>query len=231
MSLAGQALACRCAYTFCMPHAKDRKARTRQRIVRSAQRLFTAHGFAATTIEQIMRESQLTRGGFYAHFRSKAQLYAEAIGHAASADGPQRAPMHGTAHWLDAVFEACALPAQTRAAGHAAWQLLATDAASDNPEVRAGYGRMFRRLTQQLQRNSGRRFGVDGDALATAALIIGTLAVASSIDDRWLRLRVIEACRERAQALLGARADAAAHEFLWAVDASHARAAATQPVH
>jgi len=24
---------------------------------------------------------------------------------------------------------------------------------------------------------------------------------------------------------------AAAHEFLWAVDASHARAAATQPVH
>jgi len=213
-----------------MPHAKDHKARTRQRIVRNAQRLFTAHGFEATTIEQIMRASQLTRGGFYAHFRSKAQLYAEAIGHAASAELPPRAPAHAPTHWLDAVFEACALPAHARAAGHDAWQLLATDVASDNPAVRAGYGRMFRRLTHQLQRASGRTFGVDGDALATAALVIGTLAVASSIDDRWLRLRVIDACRERAQALLGTRTEAATHEFLWAVDVSHARAA-VPPLH
>jgi TetR/AcrR family transcriptional repressor of nem operon len=213
-----------------MPHAKDRKARTRQRIVRSAQRLFTAHGFEATTIEQIMRASQLTRGGFYAHFRSKAQLYAEAVGHAASAD-PTQAPAGAPMQWIDALFEACALPPQARAAGHDAWQLLATDAASDNPEVRAGYGRMFRRLTQQLQRDRGRAFGVDGDALATAALVIGTLAVASSIDDRWLRLRVIDACRERARLLLCNRAEAPAHEFLWAVDASHARAAAAHPMH
>jgi TetR/AcrR family transcriptional repressor of nem operon len=211
-----------------MPHAKDRKARTRQCIVRSAQRLFRAHGFDATTIERIMRDCALTRGGFYAHFRSKAQLYAEAIGHEASSDAAPPAAPDAQPQWLDALFEACALPAQARATGHDAWQLLATDVASDNAAVRAGYGRMFRRLTQQLQRASAR--SVDADALAAAALIVGTLAVASSIDDRWLRLRVIEACRERARALLGARSDSAAHEFLWAVDASHARAAA-RPLH
>ena len=215
-----------------MPYAKDHKARTRQRIVRSAQRLFGAHGFEATTIEQIMRASQLTRGGFYAHFRSKAQLYAEAIGHAASADldGTQHAP--APTHWLDAVFEACALPPPARATGRDAWRLLATDVASDNAEVRAGYGRMFRRLTRQLQRDSGRRVGVDGDVLAAAAMIIGALAVAASINDRSLRLRVVEACRERAQAVLGsARADGAAHEFLWAIDATHARSPIAPPLH
>jgi AcrR family transcriptional regulator len=214
-----------------MPHAKDHKARTRQRIVRSAQRLFSAHGFEATTIEHIMRDCQLTRGGFYAHFRSKAQLYAEAIGLVASAALPQRTPAQHDGHWLDAVFEACTVPPRARGAGTDAWQLLASDVASDSPEVRAAYSRMFKRLAQHLHRDSGRAFGVDGDALASAAMMVGALAVACSIDDRSLRLRVIDACRQRAHALLGRRTDAAGHDLLWAVDAAHARAPATQPVH
>jgi len=210
-----------------MPHPKHHKARTRQRIVCSAQRLFTAQGFDATTIEQIMRACDLTRGGFYAHFRSKAQLYAEAIGHVAGAVWPGRAPAQPDERWLDALFEACALPPRSRATGHDAWQLLATDVASDSAEVRAAYGRLFRRLVQQLHRASGRAFGVDGDALAAAALIVGTLAVASSIDDRSLRLRLVDACRDRAQLWLGRRADGVRDELLWAIGAADARA----PVH
>src|SRR5437762_2709596 len=62
-----------------MPHPKDRKQRTRQRILDAAARLFRARGFDAIAIEDVMRECRLTRGGFYAHFRSKAQLYQEAV--------------------------------------------------------------------------------------------------------------------------------------------------------
>jgi AcrR family transcriptional regulator len=56
------------------------KDRTRRKIIESAAHLFSARGFAATSIEDIMSDCGLTRGAFYAHFQSKGQLYCEAIG-------------------------------------------------------------------------------------------------------------------------------------------------------
>ena len=64
-----------------MPYPKGHTDATRMRIVRSAQRLFNAHGFEAVSIDQIMAGAGLTRGGFYAYFGSKSELYAEAIAH------------------------------------------------------------------------------------------------------------------------------------------------------
>lgn len=62
-----------------MAHPKHRKQHTRQRILSAAARLFAARGFSATTIDEVMHDCGLTRGGFYAHFRSKAQLHHEAL--------------------------------------------------------------------------------------------------------------------------------------------------------
>ena len=62
------------------PHPRG-KNKVRQKIVRSAARLFNHYGFAAVTIDQIMAGAGLTRGGFYAYFGSKSKLYAEAIAH------------------------------------------------------------------------------------------------------------------------------------------------------
>jgi TetR/AcrR family transcriptional repressor of nem operon len=62
-----------------MPYAADHKARTRSRIVDAARGLFNRHGFEQVSIDQIMEAADLTRGGFYHHFSSKADLYAETI--------------------------------------------------------------------------------------------------------------------------------------------------------
>ena len=62
-----------------MPYPAEHKARTRGRIVESARRLFNRFGFEQVTIDQIMSEAGLTRGGFYHHFDSKDQLYAAAV--------------------------------------------------------------------------------------------------------------------------------------------------------
>lgn len=64
-----------------MPYAPDHKSRTRARIVASASRLFNRHGFGGVTINRIMAEAGLTRGGFYAHFPDKESLYTEAVTH------------------------------------------------------------------------------------------------------------------------------------------------------
>ena len=52
---------------------------TRQKIVRSARRLFNRHGFDAVSIDEVMADAGLTRGSFYSYFESKGDLYAEAV--------------------------------------------------------------------------------------------------------------------------------------------------------
>ncbi len=61
-----------------MPYPSDHKQKTRQRIVEAARVMFNRHGYDQVSIDEIMAEAQLTRGGFYAHFRSKEELFAEA---------------------------------------------------------------------------------------------------------------------------------------------------------
>lgn len=64
-----------------MPYTAEHKSRTRERIVASASRLFNRHGFDGVSIDRIMAEAGLTRGGFYAHFPTKEALYAQAVTH------------------------------------------------------------------------------------------------------------------------------------------------------
>lgn len=64
-----------------MPDARtDKKARTRQAIMRSADRLLRTHGVDGTSVANVMKGAGLTVGGFYAHFPSKEALIAEALG-------------------------------------------------------------------------------------------------------------------------------------------------------
>ena len=62
-----------------MPYSSEHKSRTREKIVESARKLFNRHGFEQVSIDRIMSEAGLTRGGFYHHFDSKDQLYAAAV--------------------------------------------------------------------------------------------------------------------------------------------------------
>ncbi|MEX0955461.1 MAG: helix-turn-helix domain-containing protein [Rhizobiaceae bacterium] len=62
-----------------MPYPKDHKAQTRERILEAARILFNRHGYDRVSIDQVMAEAGLTRGGFYAHFSNKEELFAEAM--------------------------------------------------------------------------------------------------------------------------------------------------------
>jgi len=62
-----------------MPYTAEHKARTRAKIVEGARVMFNRHGFEQVSIDDIMEHVGLTRGGFYNHFKSKDELYAEAV--------------------------------------------------------------------------------------------------------------------------------------------------------
>lgn len=61
-----------------MGYPPEHKQQTRLRIVEAARRLWKAKGYANVTIGEIMKAAGLTHGGFYAHFKAKDELFAEA---------------------------------------------------------------------------------------------------------------------------------------------------------
>ena len=62
-----------------MRYPAKQKQETRDRIVRAASRRFRGRGEKRVAIADLMRELNLTHGGFYRHFASKEDLFAEGL--------------------------------------------------------------------------------------------------------------------------------------------------------
>ncbi|SHI66952.1 DNA-binding transcriptional regulator, AcrR family [Nocardiopsis flavescens] len=66
-----------------MPRTEEQnqalRAATRERVTRSALRLFASHGYAATSVRDIAREAGLSTGVLYRHYPTKEALFAELV--------------------------------------------------------------------------------------------------------------------------------------------------------
>ena len=62
-----------------MRYSAEHKAETHDRIVQLASRSFREHGSAGEGIARLMTGLGLTHGGFYRHFDSKEDLFAEVV--------------------------------------------------------------------------------------------------------------------------------------------------------
>ena len=65
-----------------MRYSPEHKARNHQNILSVAARSFREHGGDSSGIGTVMKKVGLTKGGFYRHFKSKDDLFVEAIGQA-----------------------------------------------------------------------------------------------------------------------------------------------------
>ena len=62
-----------------MRYPPDQKAQNHENILGVAARAFREHGGDSSGIGTVMKEVGLTKGGFYRHFRSKDDLFVEAV--------------------------------------------------------------------------------------------------------------------------------------------------------
>jgi TetR/AcrR family transcriptional repressor of nem operon len=62
-----------------MRYDSEHKERTRQRVLTEAAAAIRAHGPDGLSVAALMGKAGLTHGGFYAHFKSKDDLVAQAI--------------------------------------------------------------------------------------------------------------------------------------------------------
>jgi TetR/AcrR family transcriptional regulator, transcriptional repressor for nem operon len=140
-----------------MPLSKDHKAQTRQRIVRTAGAVFRRDGYRGAGIDTLMGEAGLTRGGFYAHFASKAELFAHVI---ATDHGLIRQLEGRTAclagQWrrqTRTILRNYLLPAHLAEVSRGcSFAALTGDAGRGDEEIRSAYRRAFTQLVAELLR-------------------------------------------------------------------------------
>lgn len=172
-----------------MPYSKRHKAQVRAKIVEAARRLFNRHGFDNVTIDQLMAEAGLTRGGFYAHFANKEEVFAAATASFLSGRGAiwrEQAGVDPTAcqiemaqrmvasylsrEHLDQIEDQCPLIAY------------ATDVARAGPQVRASYRALLEGMVSLFEVNlAGAGPAVRQRALSLAALCVGGMVVARAL--------------------------------------------------
>jgi TetR/AcrR family transcriptional regulator, transcriptional repressor for nem operon len=170
-----------------MPYPPEHRERTRKRIVRSAQGLFNRRGFAGVSIDDIMADAGLTRGGFYKYFEKKSELYAEAI--ALSMREPP------VSRWPSVAVDFAAADAARQViraylsrehfedvAGSCPLVALPSDVARSDPTVRRVFEAVFKAMVDLFEQGLGGRGGRQR-ALAMAGMCVGGMVVARSLED------------------------------------------------
>lgn len=191
-----------------MRTAKAQTAATRERILDSAARLFRREGYDAARIDDIMAGANLTRGGFYLHFRSKADLFAAYVGRElelgrqldrAAAAVPEE-PLLGAAEALDYYLS----PDNRRRIARGCTVVSnAADVARGSRKARKAFTRAFEGMRASFRRIAGRRPDPDAAALASIAACVGGVVLARALTDEGLVEDLLAACRASVARELG----------------------------
>jgi AcrR family transcriptional regulator len=195
-----------------MPYAPDHKAKTRSRIVECARILFNRHGFENVTINMVMEDAKLTRGGFYNHFRSKEELFAAAVSSFLMGRGAQwRAeagvdpsrPSKGAASQM-----LCGYLSSEHLGdldGQCPMIALPSDIGRSNPQVQAAYQVLLEAMVGLFEGSlEGAKAKKRQTALTLAALSVGGMVLARTLPESSLAEEVRTASLAHGQSILKA---------------------------
>lgn len=193
-----------------MPYSPGHRDTIRKRIIQAARKLFNRSGFEKVSVNQIMAEAGLTRGGFYSYFDSKSDLYVEVlscfftdpswnntwegveIDLTARQIGPQIVRAYLSRQHFENVDGSCPMIA------------LPSDVAHEGQKAKQAFEKVFRAMVGFLEGGSLDRHNLPATtAQAIAALCVGGMVVARAIDDRSLADELRNACLAVAFKLAG----------------------------
>jgi TetR/AcrR family transcriptional regulator, transcriptional repressor for nem operon len=193
-----------------MPYPVGHSIAIKTAIVDSARKLFNRYGFDNVSIDQIMSGAGLTRGGFYGHFKSKSDLYAEVLGcfftdpnwkncwegveidFADKDPGAQVVRAYLSRQHFENVENSCPMVA------------LPSDVARNGKPAKAAFENVFCAMVNLLERSS--KNGAPSrqvQAKAIAALCVGGMVVARAMKNRGVADELRDACMSVALELGG----------------------------
>ena len=190
-----------------MPYPVEHRHLTKERILRSARRLFNRHGFDAVSIDDVMADAGLTRGSFYAYFGSKGDLYAESVTdilnekQILSSDGLSIDP-RAVDNAAQFVRDYLSLDHFEDVDGTCPLIALPTEFLRKEVRVREAFETVLRTMIDVFEQALQRKGQAARDrARAIAALCVGGMVLARSIGDRALADELREASMDLALSL------------------------------
>ncbi len=192
-----------------MRYVLEHKQLTRKKVVREAAIAIREHGPDRIGIASLMAKAGLTHGGFYAHFKSKDELVAEAISHMFDEryeaflkhmEGVE--PARGLAAFVDRYLsvrlrnrpnEGCPLPS------------LSGDLARMPAAARKRFEAGTRRLTDSIADKLRAIKRPHPDALAASVLseMVGAMAIARAMSDSARSEQILKDTRDSVKARMG----------------------------
>ena len=193
----------------------EKKATSRQRIVKAAARLMRRKGLDQTGIAEIMAEAGLTHGAFYAHFPDKTALAREALPEAnAFREQWLAAPKElDDASWLALIAERYL---NRRHMDHpdegCPYPNLARDFAREGSALRAAFEAEVRETEAQMLARLDPENTDDGRPLAALAMLVGALSLARAVDDPDYAERILAAAKARLPSMAAATPENGAND-------------------
>jgi AcrR family transcriptional regulator len=166
-----------------MRYPLGQKERTRERVLGKSATLAKQKGFAAVSVDDLMKASGLTGGAFYAHFKSKNALFAELIqrelGHSAEMLSPGASQTEK--EWLAELVDSYLTSAHVRSpATGCAIPALGAEIGRSDSKVR----RAFEASLSRLQKGWADRLGNSELAWSTICQLVGTIVVARAMESK-----------------------------------------------
>lgn len=187
-----------------MPYSKDHKAQSREKILHSAYQLFSQRGFTAITVDLVMQQAGLTRGAFYNHFKSKAELYSAAItfGAQQSPAVEQKPTAMSERDWVASLLENYLSAEHVQGGRACPLAFMATDIALQSEAAKQAYAQAFSGINDILYRRVNSYASLSCDQLSAATvLMVGAVAIARTMELNAAQ-QLLGSCRAQVKVLL-----------------------------
>ena len=190
-----------------MAHRAGQKEESRARILESAGRGFREHGYGGLGVDALAKQAGVTSGAFYAHFKSKAGAFQEAVTEGLASLRRRIESMraeHGP-NWRERFIDFYTSDRRTVAlAGSCTLQSLTGEVARSDDNARAAYEEGYREIIEATAAGleGGNETERRAKAIALLALLTGGVSMARAVKDPALQEEIAEAVRNVARRIL-----------------------------
>ena len=183
-----------------MGHSRAEKALSRERILAAAATRIREAGLDGISVGELMKSVNLTHGGFYGHFESRAHLIAAAL-EQALADGEKASAAHTGdrgSMTVKSIVNSYLSPAhRDHPSSGCAIPTLAGEVGRADPEVRTIMARQLARSFEAM----GEALGEDGQeteqfAVSAWSMMVGAMMISRVMGDDPLADRVLALARK-----------------------------------
>lgn len=183
-----------------MGHSKAEKAQSRERILSAAATKIRESGLDGISVGELMKSVNLTHGGFYGHFESRAHLIAAAL-EQALADGEKASAAHVAKNGsitVKSIVNSYLSPAhRDHPSSGCAIPTLAGEVGRADPEVRAVMAQQLVKSFDAMGEALGET-GQDTEQFAVSAwsMMVGAMMISRILADDPLADRVLALTRK-----------------------------------